>query len=75
MQQIEIADLPQRIDSLRAAIANGEEIILTQASQPIAKLVQVTPRQRRRKVGSAKGQIKMSADFNEPLDDFADYIP
>jgi predicted metal-dependent hydrolase len=26
------------------------------------------------KFGSAKGLIKMSADFDEPLDDFADYM-
>ena len=25
--------------------------------------------------GSAKGLIKMSADFDEPLEDFADYMP
>jgi len=24
--------------------------------------------------GSAKGKIKMSADFDEPLDDFKDYM-
>lgn len=26
------------------------------------------------KFGSAKGKIKMSADFDEPLDDFKDYM-
>ena len=25
--------------------------------------------------GSAKGTFKMSADFNEPLDDFKEYMP
>ncbi|MCK9201125.1 MAG: DUF2281 domain-containing protein [Gallionella sp.] len=28
-----------------------------------------------RKAGTLKGRIKMSADFNEPLTDFADYQP
>jgi len=28
-----------------------------------------------RKAGTLKGRIKMSADFNEPLADFADYQP
>ena len=27
-----------------------------------------------RKVGSAKGQIKMSDDFDEPLEDFKEYM-
>lgn len=28
-----------------------------------------------RKAGSAAGLIKMSADFNHPLDDFREYMP
>ncbi|MDO8810791.1 MAG: DUF2281 domain-containing protein [Gallionella sp.] len=28
-----------------------------------------------RKAGALKGRIKMSADFNAPLDDFAEYQP
>lgn len=28
-----------------------------------------------RKAGALKGRIKMSADFNSPLDDFAEYQP
>ena len=30
---------------------------------------------KRRKAGSAEGLIKMSADFNEPLEDFEEYQP
>jgi hypothetical protein len=28
-----------------------------------------------RKAGSAKGMVKMSDDFDAPLDDFAEYMP
>lgn len=28
----------------------------------------------KRQAGSAKGQIKMSDDFDEPLDEFKDYM-
>lgn len=30
---------------------------------------------KRRKAGSAEGLIKMSTDFNEPLEDFEEYQP
>ena len=30
---------------------------------------------KRRQSGSAKGQIWMSPDFDEPLEDFEDYMP
>jgi hypothetical protein len=33
-----------------------------------------TPLLKRPQFGSARGQIKMSDDFDEPLDDFADYM-
>ena len=39
---------------------------LLSKSKPVAK--------KPAKFGSAKGKIKMSADFDEPLDDFKDYM-
>ena len=73
MQQIEIRELPPELASLLASIAEGEEIIITEADQPVAKLVRWTNSKRRRQAGSARGQIVMTPDFNEPLDDFQDY--
>jgi hypothetical protein len=32
------------------------------------------PNLKKRQLGSAKGLIKMSPDFDEPLEDFKDYI-
>lgn len=73
MQQIEINQLPTRLHALLASLASGEEIIITQAEQPVAKLVRYEPAKRRRKAGSAKGQIVMAPDFDEPLADFQEY--
>ncbi len=42
---------------------------LQTAKQLVSKKEKPVP-----KFGSAKGLIKMSADFDEPLDDFADYM-
>jgi hypothetical protein len=36
---------------------------------------QATDNNAPRKAGALKGRIKMSADFNAPLDDFAEYQP
>ena len=75
MRQVEISELPQHIASLLAAVGEWEEVILTRDNRPVTKLVQIQPRRPRRKAGSAKGLIKMAADFDEPLADFADYMP
>lgn len=34
-----------------------------------------SPEKARPQFGNARGQITMSDDFDEPLDDFADYMP
>lgn len=74
MQQIEISDLQSQIGVLLKAISQGEEIILTEARRPFAKVVQFSPVKKRRKAGSAAGQIIMSSDFDEPLEDFKEYM-
>ena len=51
----------------------GEEIIIAKGNNPIAKLVLLDDMENKRKLGSAKGQLDINANFDEPLDDFEDY--
>jgi antitoxin (DNA-binding transcriptional repressor) of toxin-antitoxin stability system len=94
MQQIEISEIQNQIGILLTAIHSGEEVIFTEAAQPIAKVIkllpagnnnvamqrihnsssQILPIKKRRKAGSAAGQIFMAPDFDEPLDDFKEYM-
>jgi prevent-host-death family protein len=62
-------DLPQLIE----AAAKGEEVIITHAAQPVAKLVSLARRTGDLQYGSAKGLVTFSEDFDEPLEDFAEY--
>ncbi len=52
---------------------SGEEIVITKDNQPVVKLTPISPVKRRR-AGSAKGLITISDDFDEPLEDFKDYM-
>ncbi len=53
----------------------GNEVIITKEGQPIAKLVSLAGKnKRKRQFGSAKGLIKMADDFDETPDDFRDYL-
>jgi antitoxin (DNA-binding transcriptional repressor) of toxin-antitoxin stability system len=74
MQQIEISDLQNQIGILVNAINQGEEVVFTKATQPIAKVINLLPGKKHRKAGSAAGQIVMAPDFDEPLDDFKEYM-
>jgi antitoxin (DNA-binding transcriptional repressor) of toxin-antitoxin stability system len=74
MQKIDITEAKAQIENLLQSALNGEEIIITQDQQPILKLTQFLQPPKRRQRGSAKGQIWMSSDFNEPLEDFSEYM-
>ncbi len=47
--------------------AAGEEIIIAKAGTPLAKLIPVSRRTRRRKPGGWKGRIRIAEDFDAPL--------
>jgi len=48
-------------------------VIITRNNQPILKLIQISSIAKRRQRGSAKGQIWMAPDFDEPLEGQGDY--
>jgi prevent-host-death family protein len=55
-----------RLSALVEEAAAGAEIIIAKNGRPRAKLVAVRP-ERRRRPGSARGKIRISADFDAPL--------
>jgi prevent-host-death family protein len=72
--QIELEKAKEQIASLLQAALEGEEIVITQNEQPVVRLVPVSTVKPRRRSGSARGLITMSDDFDEPLEDFAEYM-
>jgi len=72
MTQVSINEAQKNLPELIQKIEQGEMIVITQAGTPVATL---QPAQRTKSgFGSLKGLIKMSDDFDEPLDDFAEYM-
>jgi antitoxin (DNA-binding transcriptional repressor) of toxin-antitoxin stability system len=49
----------------------GEEVIVTRANVPVARIMPATPRNHRPRFGAAKDLLRVAADFDEPLADFA----
>jgi prevent-host-death family protein len=54
--------------------ARGEDVILTDGGEPVAKIIPITRVQGPREFGSARGLIHMADDFDEPLEEFIDYM-
>ncbi len=68
--QVGLADLIQRLQP-------GEEVLITRASQPVARLVgETTPdRKQTRQLGTLQGTVTFIApDFDAPLEDFREYM-
>jgi prevent-host-death family protein len=72
MSKVELDQAKEQLANLVEQAAGGEEIIITKDRRPLARLVAVLP-EKRRQFGSARGQIILSEDFDEPLEDFEDY--
>lgn len=73
MTQLDINKAKPNLSTLLDLAINGEEIVITQNSQPVAKIIPIKPK-RPLKFGSAKGQVSMSEDFDEPLECFQEYM-
>lgn len=74
MYQIELDKAKSQMESLIQTALSGEEVVITRDDEPVLKLVPVPKLNGRRKAGSAKGMISMSEDFEEPLEDFREYM-
>lgn len=76
MQEINLAEASKNLPELVEAAISGEEIVITQDNQPVVKLIAIPPIKKRwpAKAGTAKGLVTISDDFDEPLEDFKDYM-
>ena len=74
MHQIDIEQAKIQLDSLFRDALAGDEVVITRNGQPVLKLVRFIQAKKRRQSGSAKGLISMSPDFDQPLEDFHEYM-
>ncbi len=77
MYQVDIVEAKEKLLELIEAAMRGEEVAITQDNQPVVKLVGIPPANKKRcnrQAGSAKGMVWMSDDFDEPLEEFKEYM-
>jgi antitoxin (DNA-binding transcriptional repressor) of toxin-antitoxin stability system len=74
MHQINIDEARSNLPDLIDAAINGEEIVIAKDDQHVVKLVPIAREKPCPQFGSAKGLISISDDFDEPLEDFAEYM-
>ena len=73
---VTLKEAQSHLEELISKLSPGEEVIITNNQQPIAKLTgQRVSMGRPRQPGSAKGKLTILADDNEHLVDFKEYMP
>ena len=73
MKIVNIHEAKTHLSRLIEDALRGEDVIIARGNQPVVRLVLVESARPRRALGWAKGQVRMAADFDAPLDDFAEY--
>jgi prevent-host-death family protein len=67
MQIVNIHEAKTHLSRLVDEVAAGNEILIAKAGKPMARLVPLRPRQRKKKLGLLKGRLRVPDDFNAPL--------
>lgn len=71
---ITVEEAQGKLKELIHQLAPGEEVVITENQQPVAKLV-ATGAPPERKLGTLKGTVRYIApDFDAPLEDFKEYM-
>ena len=75
MTRIDVSRVCERLPELIEEAMAGNEVLITQEERPLVRLVPAPEAPRKRRTfGSAKGLIKIADDFDEPLEDFREYM-
>ncbi|MHB1043968.1 MAG: type II toxin-antitoxin system Phd/YefM family antitoxin [Eubacteriales bacterium] len=66
-QQVNIHEAKTNFSKLIQRVKEGEEIIISKAGTPVARMVPMVNKPVRRVPGSAIGKITVAPDFDAPL--------
>jgi len=72
---ISLKEAQATLDTLIRGLSPGEEVLITENDQPIARLIVTTPAAEPRKLGTMRGTVQyMAPDFDAPLEAFQEYM-
>jgi prevent-host-death family protein len=75
MTMLSLAEAQARLPELIRGLAPGDEVLITENSQPVAKVVGVPAEKPRPIPGRAKGMLTILKEDDEHLKDFEEYMP
>ena len=76
MPSVTIEEAQNKLSELIHRLTPGEEVVITENDQPVARLVPTapTPAKKPRQFGTLKGTVLSMEHFDDPLEDFEEYM-
>jgi prevent-host-death family protein len=74
MAKFNVAQAKAQFSELIQRALLGEEVVVARDNKPLVKIVPLQAPKRRRRPGSAKGQVWVAADFDATPEDFDEYV-
>ena len=65
--EVNIHQAKTHLSRLLRKVAEGEEVTISRAGVPVAKLIAAGPRQKTRPMGMDRGRIWVAEDFDAPM--------
>ena len=73
--QVNIHEAKTQLSKLIQEALSGKEVIIARGNKPVVRLDVLPGIRSHREIGNAKGLVlSMADDFDEPLEDFKDYM-
>ena len=73
--QVNIHEAKTQLSKLIQAALNGKQVIIAKGNKPVVRLEVLPEARGSRKIGNAKDLVlSMEDDFDEPLEDFREYM-
>jgi prevent-host-death family protein len=64
---VNVHEAKTQLSQLLVRVSMGEEVVIARAGKPVARLVALDVKLKRRSPGSAQGQVWVAPDFTAPL--------
>jgi len=74
MTTVSIQEAENNLSELIHQLRPGDEVVITENDQPVARLLSTAASAAQRKLGSLRGTVKyMAPDFDAPLEELKEY--
>ncbi len=74
MVQVDFYQAKDRFLEIIEHVLRGEDVVIERDDQPLVRVTAAGKTKKPRVFGSARGLIQIASDFDEPLDDFEEYM-